>query len=102
MKTVNNNTMKFLKTITLFALCMFVFVGCSEVDDGPVTNPEAQDINAYILGLSYDADELLNVQDTGNAPSLRTETNAYNTEDRIEGFVFGGIEIIPTKKIPFR
>jgi hypothetical protein len=85
MKTINT---KFLKTITLLALCFFAFYGCSKDENEASINPEAADINAYILGLSYNQDVLLNVQETGGAASERTVTNEYPTSDVNQGTVF--------------
>jgi len=72
---------------------LIVFIGlivfsCSkdeEISD-PV-NPEAQSINDYIFGLSYDPDTMLNVQDTGGAASQRTLTNESSSSQVNQGIV---------------
>ncbi|MEP2937615.1 MAG: thiol-activated cytolysin family protein [Gilvibacter sp.] len=64
-----------LKTsILLAASFIFILASCSKEDDGGGTSPDANLINEYLFGLSYNPDELLNVQDTGGLSSERTLT----------------------------
>mgnify|MGYP001800325334 FL=1 len=48
-------------------------------DDGNSENDDLDAINSTIAELSYDADDMLNVQDTGGAASERTLTDENNT-----------------------
>ncbi len=48
-------------------------------DPDPEGNGELSEINLLISNLSYDPESLLNVKDTGGAPSSRTKTNEKNT-----------------------
>ena len=48
-------------------------------DPDPEGNEELAEINLLISNLSYDPESLLNVKDTGGAPSARTKTNEKNT-----------------------
>lgn len=73
MKTISYNSSKFyLKLLTCLTLALLIF-NCSEPDDsaGPAENPNAGSINEYIFGLNYDANDLLNVKDTGGEPNSR-------------------------------
>ncbi len=75
MKTQLLTNKTVFKVIVLIILT--TYYGCSkdEVSDpGPVTNPEATEIVDLITNLSYNANALLNVKDTGGAPSERTLT----------------------------
>ncbi|MCB0382461.1 MAG: thiol-activated cytolysin family protein [Psychroserpens sp.] len=78
MKHLKQHTMKFfLKFILLFAITLVVF-NCSKADDsdgGEDENPFAASINEYLLGLSYDANTLLDVKDTGGMPNSRENTS---------------------------
>lgn len=64
----------------IYLVTLIVFFGCSkeEADSGEPEvkqNPEAAEISDLISNLSYDSNSLLNVKDTGGAPSERTLTN---------------------------
>lgn len=61
----------------LVGLALVAMNSCSKDEGGgegpgPEPNPDAMEIDAVIANLSYDADALLNVNDTGGAPSVRT------------------------------
>lgn len=75
----------------LFFICiLFSCNGCSKEEvgkdpDKPIIE-NSKDIDSYIKGLSYNASELLGVEDTGSLPSKKTEgvsktenTNIYGT-----------------------
>ncbi|AUP81409.1 thiol-activated cytolysin family protein [Flavivirga eckloniae] len=57
------------------------FYGCNkeDIEPGPIVNPEATEISDLISNLSYDANSLLNVNDTGGASTQRTKTYDKNT-----------------------
>ncbi|WP_374959385.1 thiol-activated cytolysin family protein [Gilvibacter sp.] len=55
--------------------CFFLILSCSKEEDGlPGVTPDANSINEYLFSLSYNADELLEVQETGGLASYREET----------------------------
>ncbi len=86
MKTVIKTN---LKTLALAIGLVVAFVSCSEDELGmDGTSPDANSINEYIANLSYNADELLNVQETGGLSSERTIT--YET-DSITAPVMGTV-----------
>lgn len=73
--------MKSLKTLlkkspfVVVLSLLFVFASCSKEDDGVGgLSPEANSINGYIANLVYNADEMLNVQETGGLASQRNIT----------------------------
>ena len=70
----------FFKVTIMFTL--ITIFGCSkeEAESGPIVNPETAEISDLISNLSYDANTMLNVNDTGGAPKERTVTNTKNTE----------------------
>ncbi|MEX0995560.1 MAG: thiol-activated cytolysin family protein [Flavobacteriaceae bacterium] len=70
MKLIN-----YSKKVLMTGLLTILLISCSKEDDGSPTSADAQDITAYIQGLNYDPNQLLNVQETEGAPSLRTLTN---------------------------
>jgi len=55
-------------------LVFFLMTGCQKDDVDPLTIRN-QGINEFFTSLQYDADNLLNVQPTGNEPTARMETN---------------------------
>lgn len=64
------------KKLPLIVGCLLVLLSsCSKEDDGIGNSPDANLINEYIANLSYDPNELLNVQDTGGLSSERTLTD---------------------------
>ena len=64
-----------LKSLVLSLIFTILLFSCSKEDDGSSTSPDATDISTYIQSLSYNPDDMLNVQETGGTPSLRTLTN---------------------------
>ncbi len=71
------------KILVKLILILFIglVAGCSS-DDGEITNPinpNAENIDDLIKNLSYDPNALLNVQETGGAPSERILLNTNNT-----------------------
>lgn len=68
-----------------------LLTACSSEDDGlNGVTPDANSINEYLLGLSYNPDELLNVQETGGLASSREITfEDSDTEDPVQGTVVG-------------
>lgn len=84
---INNYPTAFKGLILLFSL--LIFTACSKDEDGPSSNPDAGDINAFIASLTYDANSLLNVQETGGAPSERTLNDFYTeTNPPDQGTIF--------------
>lgn len=63
-------------------LALLTIFGCSteEAVSEPTVNPEATEISDLISSLSYDANTMLNVKNTGGAPKQRTVTNTKNTQ----------------------
>ena len=57
--------------IALIAVISIFIPACQETDVSPGINPEATEITDYIQSLFYDADEMLNVQETGGSSSKR-------------------------------
>ncbi len=73
-----------LQQLAAILLCSttILFISCSKDETGdpePKSNPEAEEISDLIANLSYDANSLLNVKNTGGAPSERTLTSDRNT-----------------------
>lgn len=82
--------MKTIKYIPVIVLMVVTLVSCSteDIENIPDTNPEAQSIIEYIMGLDYNQQELLNEQDTGLGPSLRVPgVPQTNTNPPFEGQV---------------
>ncbi|WP_203295762.1 thiol-activated cytolysin family protein [Luteirhabdus pelagi] len=73
-------------SLLVIVLCL---QSCSKDEQESSTNPEAGDIDAYLRGLAYDPNEMLNVQDTGGSSSQRTllETSE-STSNPDQGTVF--------------
>ncbi len=63
-------------------------------EPGPKPNPEANEIATVIANLSYDANALLNVQETGGTPSERTLINENSSNS---GPSLGYVETCETK-----
>ncbi|MBP0905355.1 thiol-activated cytolysin family protein [Mariniflexile gromovii] len=66
----------------MFAIFLIFLSGCSKeelVDSGQRENPDAQNISDLIKNLSYNANTLLNVKETGGGPNKRTKTSDKNT-----------------------
>lgn len=63
------------KNFIAITLLTFLLISCSKEDDTQPINADAADITAYIQSLMYNPEEMLNVQETGGAPSLRTLLN---------------------------
>ncbi len=89
MKTIYKmNKQPLLSLIILLTVC-FTF-SCSETDDTDELseNPEAASINAYILGLNYSPEELLNTQDISGS-SFRDDINteSIGSSTPVEGVV---------------
>ena len=90
MKTVQFNPNKIV-VLLLVGLLLTATQSCSKdsgEEPGPIINPDAMEIDDVIANLSYDADVLLNVQDTGGAASERTLINDDTTNS---GPVLGSI-----------
>lgn len=89
--TKSNQFNKLIRFTGCLFLCVTLLSSCSKEDDGNDSeNPDASSINEYILNLTYNADELLNVQDTGGLASERTLVNEENTTDPpVQGTVIG-------------
>jgi hypothetical protein len=71
-------TIKSIYYSIIFIITLFSCNGCSEESinkgsEDELEQIEVEDINAYITSLSYNADELLGVEDTGSLPSKKTE-----------------------------
>ena len=82
----------------LIVLFLISIYSCSKDDGGepaPKINPDAQDIDEIIAGLSYDASTLLNVQDTGGTSSERTLKDERTNE---KGPTLGNISTCITKE----
>jgi len=54
-------------------------------DNGPIVNPEANTINEFINNLSYNANELLGVEDTGGESVLKTAGETTSNSSYGEG-----------------
>ncbi len=69
--------------LLLVGLLLMAMNSCSKdgggEDPGPKINPNAMEIDDIIANLSYDANALLNVKETGGAPSKRTPGPERNT-----------------------
>ena len=105
MKTILTN----IRIYSLFVFAMaLLLVACSKEDPEPDPNPDPisnpdpdpdpdpnsgenpdlDAINAFITGLSYNSEDLLNVQETGGAPSEKNLTNQRNTNSGpVQGIV---------------
>ena len=75
--------------VTLGITLLLLVAACSKEDDTSGTNPDASNINSYIASLSYDANSLLNLQETGGSASERTLLNEYSEASTpVQGTVF--------------
>lgn len=78
--------MKTAKHISKIAIALSIsllfFTSCSTEDDGvgEGTSPDANTINEYILGLSFNHEELLNTQNLQDGESNRDEGEPYNDD----------------------
>ena len=74
----------------LIVLIVFTIFSCDKDEDynDPI-NPDAESINAYIFGLNYDPEAMLNVQDTGGSASQRTLYDQNSTNNVSQGIVTG-------------
>lgn len=78
------------KTGVFILMCTLLLISCSKEDDGQRISPDATDISNYIQSLSYNPDEMLDVQETGGAPNLRILTDeSLNTSPPNQGTVTG-------------
>jgi hypothetical protein len=66
-------------------LCSLVS-SCEDDDFDSAISPDAADINIYLRGLDYNAEEMLNVKDTGGASSQRTVIDEYDESDLVQGY----------------
>ncbi|MEX0291650.1 MAG: thiol-activated cytolysin family protein [Flavobacteriaceae bacterium] len=88
--------LKLVHYLLIFCLLPLAFQSCSkdtaEPEPDPISNPDPKedpegpdensnldDINTLISNLSYNPEDLLNVQNTGGAPSQKTKTNENNS-----------------------
>lgn len=55
----------------LMLSCMLLVMACTEEENGVNRQAQVASINNFINSLTYDADALLNVQQTDGAPSKR-------------------------------
>ncbi|MCG2461119.1 thiol-activated cytolysin family protein [Flavobacteriaceae bacterium F89] len=98
MKATLFKTNRTMLTI-IVGLILLVPTSCSKEDGGedpgPKPNPEAANIDAVIANLSYDANDLLNVQDTGGTSSKRTLKGDNTTK---KGPDLGTIQTCTTKE----
>lgn len=81
MKAPVNSKISF-QLITLIMMVSALF-GCQE--ELSVAEINAREIDDFMNGISYNQDDLLNVQPTGNESSKRTEVNAENQNPYREG-----------------
>ena len=65
-----------------FSIALLIFTSCSTEDDGVIggTSPDANTINEYILGLSFNHEELLNTQNIPDGESDRDVGEAYDDD----------------------
>lgn len=71
--------------IIIFLLCSLVS-SCENDDMEANVSPDQADINTYIRGLDYNANEMLNVKDIGGASSQRTVIDEYDEQDLVQGY----------------
>jgi thiol-activated cytolysin len=69
---------------------IYVFIGtlilsCQETEGPSSFSPDAPEINDLISSLSYNPNELLNVQNTGNSSSLRTKVGESTNATGVSG-----------------
>ncbi|MEM5564865.1 thiol-activated cytolysin family protein [Psychroserpens sp. AS72] len=70
----------------LIVLVVFIVFSCDKDEDFiEPTNPDAESINAYIFGLNFDPEAMLNVQDTGGNASERTLNGESNSNNVNQG-----------------
>ena len=83
---ITQNPPQFFRICTLLLITILV-LSCSEEDDFVADiSPDASDINTYLKGLNYNADEMLNVKNTGGSSSQRTITNEYDQTELVQGY----------------
>jgi thiol-activated cytolysin len=69
----------------LFTLMGAFSFSCQEIDEPLKTTPDAAEINDLISTSSYNPNELLNVQNTGNSSSLRTKVGESSSSTGVSG-----------------
>ncbi len=85
-----NTTINLLNKFAFGCFVLACLFSCSTDDDISNSNPEATSISDYIYSLTYNADELLNVQDTGGLASERTLlSEEENTDPPNQGTIVG-------------
>lgn len=84
--TINLYAMKNLfKFKFIFALIGALAFSCQEIEEPSIFSPDAPEINDLISTLSYNPNELLNVQNTGNSSSLRTKVGESTNSSGVSG-----------------
>lgn len=82
-------TFKSIFCSLFFAAILLSCNSCSKESDDDTSNnqnnEDVESINDYITSLSYNADELLGVQDTGGVPSKHTEGTSESDDTNIYG-----------------
>jgi hypothetical protein len=73
-----------------YAFIIIAFSACSKDDigsekEGTITNENAKDIITYLQGLSYNADEILGVEDTKGQPTLKTAGDVTKSKPDVHG-----------------
>ena len=87
MKTVLTKGSQITVLLSFFVM-LIACNSCSKddgSDNGPVKNPEANNINDFIKNLNYNADELLSVEETGGEALLKTPGETTTDESYAEG-----------------
>lgn len=69
----------------IFSLLGALSFSCQEMEEPSKFSPDAPEINDLISALSYDPNELLNVQNTGNSSSLRTKVGESTNSSGVSG-----------------
>ncbi len=87
--TIQNTTVTKLRMAWLLTILAIAFSCDKEEDFNDPVNPDAESINAYIFGLNYDPEAMLNVQDTGGSASQRTLNGQTNANNVSQGVVTG-------------
>lgn len=74
------NLLKFI-----YVLIGTLILSCQETEGPSSFSPDAPEINDLISSLSYNPNELLNVQNTGNSSSLRTKVGESTNATGVSG-----------------
>lgn len=86
MKTIQFTQISTLRKGILVFLLFSIISSCENDDFEANVSPDAASINSYLRSLNYNAEEMLNVKDTGGGSSKRTVIDEYEVPNLVQGY----------------